>query len=431
MASRLAPTAIFEGPERAGGRRLLLLSTDLGMGGGAEEQVIRLAYAFRKKGWETLIVSLLPPSPMPPGFEDRGIPVAHLGMRRGQPDPRSVLRFSRLVREFRPDVVHSHMVHANLLARAARLIQPFPVLVCTLHNLTMAGVEKDWTSAFELAHRVTDGFAELTTAISQSAAGYYVRRRAVPGPKMIVMPNGIDTNDFRHDPSARRRLRRELGVEGRFVWLAVGRLEKAKAYPTLLRAFARLGDGPRTLLVCGQGSLRDEMAGLAEELGVAGRVQFLGLRTDVPALLSAADAFALSSDMEGLPLVLLQATAAGLPVVATDVGGNPEVIAPGVNGDLVPPGDPEAFAREMARVEALPAEGRAALGRAGRDRTERRFEAEQVMDRWEGLFEARLGEGPRRPRRFAERGRAARARTTEPPRADFRGRSCNLMHRPT
>lgn len=384
----------------------MFLCTDMGMGGGAEEQVIRLAYGFRGRGWAPLIVSLLPPSPMPPDFEGRGIPLAHLGMRRGLPDPRGLRRLARIIRDFRPDVVHAHMVHANLLARAVRPFRPFPVLVCTQHNLTMAGIKHDYTRIFEVAHRLTDGLAERTTAISHSAADYYIRRGAVPAAKMMVVPNGIDSGGFERDPAARVRLRRALGIEDRFAWLAVARLEPAKAYPTLLRAFAGLGDGPRTLLICGQGSRRGELEGLAGDLGIGGRVKFLGLRDDIPAVMSAADAFALSSDLEGLPLVLLQASAAGLPIVATDVGGNAEVVEHGVNGEIVPPGNPEAFARGMARIEVLSTSERAAMGDAGLTRVRTRFEAERVIDRWESLYTELLDDAarPKRRRSTASRG---------------------------
>ena len=133
----------------------------------------------------------------------------------------------------------------------------------------------------------------------------------------------------------------------------------------MLRAFAKLNPVRQKLLICGGGTLRDQLGSLAAELGIADRVQFLGLRRDIPDVMSAADAFALSSDMEGLPLVLLQACAAGLPIVATNVSGNPEVVIEGANGYLTPPGLPEVFAQAMTRMVALLPTERAALGVAG------------------------------------------------------------------
>ena len=112
----------------------------------------------------------------------------------GIPDPRSIYRLARLIREFRPDVVHSHMVQANLLARVVRVIQPYPVLVCTLHALTMRGMERDRSSIFEAAHRFSDRLSDCTTAICHAASDYYVRCRAVPAWKM---PRGPQWN--RHE----------------------------------------------------------------------------------------------------------------------------------------------------------------------------------------------------------------------------------------
>jgi len=397
-------------------KRLLLLSTAMAIGGGAEEQVIRLGYAFQGRGWKVMIVSMLPPGVMPADFACHGIPLAHLNMRRGVPDPRGLYRLVRLIRQFRPDLVHSHMTHANLLARAARIFAPFPALVCTLHNLTMAGVQRDHTTVFEFAHRISDGLAERTTTICHAASDYYIQRRAVPASKMMVVPNGIDCQRYFPNPSARRRLREEMGIDGDFVWLAIGRLELQKAYPTMFRAFAQL-DSPRsTLLVCGQGSLRDQLVAVAAELGIGSRVRFLGLRSDIPELMSAADGFVLSSDMEGLPLVLLQACAAGLPIVATNVSGNPEVVIHGVNGYVVAPGAPDALAAAMDRVASLPRSERCAKGRAGRARVQSMFEVEPVVDRWEQLFDKLLGSSGGQNRRLAP---ADSAMAPEPTSGEF------------
>jgi glycosyltransferase involved in cell wall biosynthesis len=307
-------------------------------------------------------------------------------MKKGVPDPRSIGRLATIIRDYRPDIVHSHMPHANLLVRATRLLVPFPVHIGTLHALNMAGVEHDRGGYYELGHRTTDVLSECTTAICHAAADYYVKSKSVPIDKMLVVHNGIDTTHFaRRSEETRLRLRRELGIDGQFVWIAAGRLELAKAYPTLLRAFARVGDDS-TLLICGRGSLERQLKALCSELALGSRVRFLGLRSDVPDLLSAADAFVLSSDSEGLPLVLLQASAAGLPTIATSVGGNAEAVEDGVNGFLVRPGKPSELADAMTRIMALSTDQRDALGRAGLRRVREMFETDQVVKRWERLY---------------------------------------------
>lgn len=364
----------------------------MGMGGGAEEQVMHLARGLKERGWEVIIVSMVPPSPMPPEFEDWGIRLLHLGMRPGVPSVSSLFRLARIIREFRPDVVHSHMVHANLLARVVRMIQPYPVLVCTMHALTMAGVKQDRSPIFEIAHRLTDGLCDKTTAICQAATDHCIRRRAVPAKKIVTLHNCVDIAKFFPSSDARLRTRRELGIEDKFVWLAVGRLEPPKAYPTLLRAMARLGGESRVLLVCGQGSLQGELAALTEKLGIDERVRFLGLRGDVPAIMSAADGFAMSSDLEGLPLALIQAAAAGLPIVATDVGGNSEIVTDGLNGRLAPAGDPVRFAQALADVEAMDHAHRSAFGRAGQLRVTEKFDTDLVLKKWMELYAGLLAQ---------------------------------------
>lgn len=373
-------------------RRVLMLCTAMGAGGGAEEQVIQLAYGMKARGIDVRIVSMLPPSPMPAGFEERDIPLLHLGMRKSIPDPRAIRRYNQIIREFQPDVVHTHLVHANLLARIARITQRVPAVICTLHSLTMTGVKRDWSPIFEILHRVTDRWCDRMTAICHSAAEYAVRRRAVPAGKMMVVHNGIDTTQFTPNPALRESMRRELGLGSKFVWLAVGRLVIQKAYPVLLKAMSLLPENAE-LLICGQGALRAELEAAAAKIGVASRVRFLGMRKDVPALMKAADAMVLSSDIEGLPLVLLQAAASGLPMISTDVGGNSEVVIDGENGWLVPPQSPERLSAAMNRLMSVPSEERNAMGQRGRDRVCKLFETERVVDRWLALYSEILRSG--------------------------------------
>ena len=140
------------------------------------------------------------------------------------------------------------------------------------------------------------------------------------------------------------------------------------------------------LLIAGQGSLREKAQSLAEELGIAPKVFFLGVRTDIPDLMNAADAYVMSSAWEGMPMVLLEAGAVGLPVVATDVGGNREVVVDGKSGLLVPSKDPEALARAMVRLMELSPEERRSMGKYGRRHIEENYSLERVVEQWEALY---------------------------------------------
>ncbi|QZA32871.1 glycosyltransferase [Hydrogenibacillus sp. N12] len=350
--------------------------------GGAETQLVRLAMRLKKREWNVRVISMLPPAAYVSELEVTGIPVFSLDMRRGIPDPRALLRLASILRRERPLVLHSHMVHANLLARASRFLIRTPVLVCTAHNIVEGGRLR------EMGYRLTDPLCDLTTQVSRAGLERYVRVGAVPRIKIRHIPNGVDTHQFRPNTESRHRLRKELGIEDEFVWLAVGRLEEAKDYPTMLKAFAEIKKNrPHSkLLIAGQGSLKDGVEKLARDLGLTGSVIFLGVRRDVPDLMNAVDAYVMSSAWEGMPMVLLEASAVGLPIVATDVGGNREVVLDGVTGFLVPPKKPQALAGAMMNVMDLSPEERAAMGSAGRKHIEANYSMDRVVEMWEALY---------------------------------------------
>lgn len=358
--------------------RIAFLITSMNFGG-AEKQVLVLAQRMEARGHETCIISLLPVGPLGAEAESLGIPTHTLNMRPGIPDPRALVRLARILRRFRPDLLHSHMVHANLLGRLVRLLTPVPVLVSTVHNVYEGGAIR------MTAYRLTDRLSDLTTAISAAAADRFLKIKAVS--RIRVIPNGIDLQRFQSRPGRDKSLRAALGVDSVFMWLAVGRFEVEKDYPNMLQAAARaLEEGKHTLLLVGDGSFRDNLQALAQDLGLSRRVRFLGLRTDVPDLMGAADGYLMSSAWEGLPMVLLEASACGVPIVATQVGGNDEVVRPGQNGFLVPPGNPEALAGAMRLLMDVAPEERSAMGERGRRHVLEHYSIDTVTDLWEEAY---------------------------------------------
>ncbi len=358
--------------------RIMLVTTSLEMGG-AEAQVLLLAAGFRRAGHEVAVVSMCDPEPGHPDADT----VLGLGMPQGVPDPRGALRLARLVRRWRPDVVHSHMVHANLLARITRLLAPMPVLISTAHSLNEGA---RWR---EVAYRLTDRLASLTTNVAQVAVDRYVQVGAVPRARVRAVPNGLDLTPFDASPAERAAARDRLGVDGRFQWLAVGRLVPEKDYATLLAAVAALReDDLRTFQVAiiGDGPERAALDRTRDALGVADRVRFLGARHDVAAWMAASDAFLLSSVMEGLPMVLLEAAASRLPTVTTDVGGASEIVLHERTGLLVPPATPDRLADAMRTVMRLPDADRLAWGDAARDHVAGAFDLPVIIDRWLGTY---------------------------------------------
>jgi len=361
--------------------KVMFLITGLAYGG-AETQLVNLATKLKCRGWDVRVVSMLPPQAFVEELKNADIPLATLNMRRGVADPRAVFRLLKILREWKPDIVHSHMVHANLLARVVRIFCKIPVLISTAHSIDEGG---RWR---EIVYRLTDPLVDLTTNVSRAAVERYICVGVVPKNKIRFMPNGIDTAKFNLNKAAGKRLRNELGVDNYFVWLAVGRFEEAKDYPNMLRAFSMIVSKKSdvVLLLVGQGSLLEEVKKLASELKLEDKVRFLGVRRDVPDLMNAADAFVLSSRWEGFGLVLAEAMSCQLPVVATDSGGPREILNGGKLGHLVPPGDSKALAAAMMKMMSLPEAERQAMGRAGRAYIEANYSLEHVVDQWEALY---------------------------------------------
>jgi glycosyltransferase involved in cell wall biosynthesis len=360
---------------------IALLTTSL-MRGGAEIQVFLLARTLKQRGHEVSVISMVAPEAFEAELAELGIPLYSLNMRPGIPDPRAVWHLAGILRARHPDILHSHMIHANLLGRLVRLLVRIPVQVSTAHNIDEGG---RWR---ERAYRLTDSLATLTTNVSRAAVERYVRVKAVPASKIRYVPNGLELAPFVSGPNSRPSLRQALGLEARFTWLAIGRLDVQKDYPTMLRAMAATSTAhPETrLLIAGEGPLRADLDALRNQLSLSERVTFLGKRHDIPALLQAADAYVMSSAWEGLPMVLLEAAASGLPIVATDVGGNREIVQDGVSGLLVPPGDPAALAKAMQQLMAMPEATRRQMGEAGRRHVQQHYDLARVVDTWEALY---------------------------------------------
>jgi glycosyltransferase involved in cell wall biosynthesis len=362
--------------------RILVVSTSMGMGG-ADKLILTAAQQLSSEGHELMIVSLTELGPMGHQAQSLGIPTQSLEMARGVPDPRGLVRLIRLVRRWKPDLIHSHMVHANLMVRLVRLLAPTPALVQTIHSVYEGGGH--WMAAY----RLTNGLADHMTVVSQAAADRFIQQRVLPQSLVRVVPNGIDVDLFESVPAARRdSLRQELGLGREFVWLAVGRFETPKDYPTMLRAFARVRqeNSESVLLLVGRGALQAETEALARELGLSGSVRFLGVRDDIPEIMSAADGYVMSSAWEGMPMVLLEAAAAALPIVATAVGGNGQLVQDQENGFMVPPGSAEDLGDAMLRLMRLPESERRAMGARGRELVRSRYSLNRTVEQWEEVY---------------------------------------------
>ena len=361
--------------------KVLFLITGLDYGG-AETQLVNLATRLKKRGWDIQVVSMLPPKAFIEEFDGAGIPLGNLNMHQGIPDPRAIFRLLRVLYRLRPDIVHSHMVHANLLARIVRPLASIPVLICTAHNNYEGGRHR------EIFYRLTDSLCDLTTQVSKAGLERYVRVGVTPRHRIRYIPNGVDTQKFNLNPEVRNRIRDRLELKDSFVWLAVGRLHVQKDYPNLLNALNQVVRKFHNvcLLIVGDGPLRRDMEQMTKELGLDGKVRFLGVCINVFELMNAADAFVLSSRWEGFGLVLIEAMACQLPIVATDSGGPREILDEGRLGFLVTPGESNSLASAMLKLMALSETKRKDMGEAGRAYIEANYSIEHIVDKWEELY---------------------------------------------
>jgi glycosyltransferase involved in cell wall biosynthesis len=372
--------------------RIMLLVSNLWTGGGAEGQFIELALRLKARGWDLCVASVLPPGGGEVVLSAHGIPVRTLGVSRSSQLPASILRLRRHIREQKPHILHAHMTHAALLARVVRLVEPIPVVIGTLHGLKMYKDSGTGWRGREFLGALTRWLPDATTVVCDAAARHCVAARTALPRKLRVVPNGIDTGTFRADPAVRSATRRSLGIAHEFVWVLAGRFQPVKDHCTLLRAFVQVLERhpDSLLLLAGDGPLQGEMVELAQALGIAAKVRFAGVRDDMPALLNAADVCVLSSVYEALSMFLLEGAATGLPAVATDVGGNGDIVLDGVTGFLAPAGDPNALAQAMLRMARLPEHERHAMGARARAHIQAQYSIDSVVDHWESLYQELL-----------------------------------------
>jgi glycosyltransferase involved in cell wall biosynthesis len=348
--------------------------------GGAERQVLLLATGLRRRGWRVSVIALTGSGGSAAAeLASEDIAFTSLHMRKGVADPSGWLRFYRWVHEEKPDVVHAHLPHPTWLVRWSRLALSGLAIVDTLHS---SSTGSRWR---HLGYRLSNWLAGSVTAVSEAVAEAHRSSGLVPAHKLSVIPNGIDMQTFQPCSKTRRSIRRALGLGDEFLWVAAGRLEAVKDYPTLLRAI-RLLPGTTLLLIAGAGTLLEPLRVLASELNLGDRVRFLGFVPDVKNYLQAADAAVLSSRWEGLPMNLLEAGACALPVVATDVPGSHEVVQHESTGLLATAADPVALAEAMRRLMQKPRAERSAMGARARQLVEERYSLEAVLDQWEQLY---------------------------------------------
>jgi sugar transferase (PEP-CTERM/EpsH1 system associated) len=318
------------------------------------------------------------------GLVHDGFELEVLGRRPGF-DWGCVRRLARRVRESGAQLVHAHQCTPYAYITAARLLGRRPPVLFTEHGRFFPDVPSTKRRWF---NRLLTSHSDRLIAVGGAVKRALVENEGLRAERIEIVYNGVATAPASIAAERRAELRREFGAaSGDFVFLQVARLDSIKYHATALEAFSRaVKQAPHARLVLvGDGPERPAIERQIHERRLAASVRMVGQRGDVPQLLAAADAFLLTSLSEGVPVTIIEAMAAGLPVVSTSVGGVPEIIDNGDTGLLAPAKDASALAAAIVRL-VHDVELRGRLADRGRERVASRFSEEQMMQSYDRLY---------------------------------------------
>jgi len=368
--------------------------------GGPALHVAYLSAGLRPRGYETMLVAGevgRGEDSMAYVAEELGVPVTTLPHLHREISPvRDLLatfRLARIMREQRPHILHTHTAKAGAIGRIAALLagrrRP-PIVVHTFHGHVLRGYFGRFrTGVFRWLERLLAPIADALIAVSPEVRDDLVALGVAPASKFAVIRLGIRLDDrVAAGYAAREDTRRVMGIaDGRFVVGWIGRMTGVKRADDVLRAFKLLREGEVDACLCmvGDGPDRARVEALADELGVVRDCLFPGYQEQVGPFFAAFDVFVLPSGNEGTPVTAIEALASGRPVVATRVGGVPDVVRDGEDGFLVEPGAVEELAERLARLAGDP-ELRASMGTAGRARVLPRYSVDRLIDDVDGLY---------------------------------------------
>ena len=373
-------------------KHILMLRSGTGVFG-AERVVLEMAAALPGFGYQATVGVIENHHPGHAALADAatamGLPSLVFPCS-GPFDVKTIWRIRRYIDEHGITVVNPHGYKANFYALAANTFRDIP-LTATLHPWT----ENDYSlraRIYTWLDKAWLGRMDRLVAVSENVCSELHQR--LPGAACHVIPNGIDMQRFSLNGSfSIDTYRQACGFSATDQIIgAVGRLVPEKGYGYLLEAVAVLATrhaGLR-LLIVGDGEQREQLENQAGELGISDRVHFAGVRDDIPELLEMIDIFCMTSLSEGLPMALLEAMAAGKPVVATSVGDIPNAVSTRDTGLLVAPGEPRALSEALQALLASP-DSAARMGQAGRRFVTQRFGNQRMAEKYAALFNSLCG----------------------------------------
>lgn len=357
-------------------RKRLVCHVSLGLcTGGMERLLVEFARCYDATQYELHFVSLHNVGQPAEDIRQAGCTVHQLRDLRGHPF-RQWRELVRFFRKLRPDVVHTHNAYPHFYGTLAARYSGVPVVLNTRHGRRIGTTWKAKTW-FWLAGMLAD----RVVAVSEDAANLCLQETSLPARKVVRIWNGIDLSRFHFQ-----------GPVSEPIFISVARLSPEKDFPTLIRAVAQAAEiVPQIRLrIVGDGPERAKLEQLVKDLKQTERIELLGERQDVAELLANAGVFATATLTEGISLTLLEAMAIGLPVLATNVGGNPEIVQDGITGHLVSAGDVGGLTTALIRLVHCQATW-AELGRHGRRRVEEHFANHKMVSDYESLYEQLSG----------------------------------------
>lgn len=350
--------------------------------GGAERHLLYLLPLLRSRGVDARLVVMTEPSkPVQAMFERAeadAVPIERV-LIHGNADVAVLARLVRALRPQKADILHTHLVHADLLGQVVRPLIGVRKHISTRHNDDSFRYQRE----MRVLNRLNWAGLSAGIVISEALRAFVLDIEGAPARKLSVIPYGMAFTRLSHDALLARRatLREVWGISPTaFVVGMACRLVEQKGVMYGIQAVKLLSERADVrLVIVGDGDLREQLAQLAQGLGIAERVHFLGWQTDVPALMAGFDVFAMPSLWEGFGLVMLEAMASRLPIVASHVSAIPEIVTHGDNGFLVAPRDPQALAYALGLLHD-DRQLRLYMGQNGEDRLETHFSPQRMAD---------------------------------------------------
>lgn len=348
--------------------KILYVVTGLGLGG-AEKVVADLADQMIRRGHEVKIAYLKGSVSVKPQSD---VELVYLGLESGKNFFSASYQYRQLIKQYQPDIVHAHMVHANIFVRLNRIGRPVSKVICTAHNSNEGGKIR------MLAYKFTDYLSDFNTNVSQEAVQAFIAKGAFTKLNAHCIYNGIDLDKFIYQE--------QKNISSTISLLAIGRLNEQKDYPNLLNALLLvIQQHPNVhLQIVGEGELLTDINELIKQLQLADYVTMLGRRDNVPMLMQQADYFILSSKYEGFGLVIAEAMASGTFVIATDCGGVKEVM--GGTGLLIPPQNASMLTNAIVDAIQISEDEKLVNNQQALKYVQDNFDLNKIIDQWEKVY---------------------------------------------